>query len=188
MSSLTQDVGEKFCELCDWTHTVWSIQRTFQDDPRTADIAAAGHGYLFHHLSTICSEYTLLQMSKLHDPAKQQGRFNLTLHYVLEFGAWDPSTEAQLRGVLTELEDLNQRIRGARNRMLAHNDLATILADTPLGDFPTGLDDKYFERLQTFASIVHERTTGLPFQFAPFARTDVFVLLDALSESVAREA
>jgi len=79
----------------------------------------------------------------------------------VEYGGWDAKTEGRLRGLLNDLSELHQRIRPARNRLLGHNDLSTILADVPIGKFEAGLDDRYFDALQSFASLVRE-TGGDP--------------------------
>ena len=106
----------------------------------------------------------------------------------MEYGGWDAKTEGRLRGLLNDLSELHQRIRPARNRLLGHNDLSTILADVPIGKFEAGLDDRYFDALQSFASLVRETGGGVPFRLDALARTDVAVLLKALVDAAAAEA
>lgn len=178
--SLSPALAQKFYELCNWAHTVWSMYRTFQEDPRTAAAGNAGHGYFLHNLALMSQEYTLLQMAKLHDPACQQRRINLTIEYVIEYGGWDITTKAELIALSTALADLYARIQLARHRTIAHNDLATLLTDDVLGSFPAGLDDSYFSKLEQFVAIVQQQVTGVAVGFDHFGRTDVEVLLKAL--------
>jgi hypothetical protein len=188
MMAFTPAVVEKFCELCDWAHTVWSIQKGFETDSRIEALSHAGYGHLFHNLSNMSVEYTLLQMAKLHDPVCQQQRINLTLEFVVDYGSWDIATVTELRRLSLELKQLYDLIRVARHRIIAHNDLATILADAPLGGFPHGADIAYFRSLEQFATIARQSIAGAPFEFTGHAETDIFVLLNSLSESVAHEA
>jgi hypothetical protein len=164
------------------------MHRAFEDDPRTATIGSAGHGHFLYNLSIVSQEYALLQMSKLHDPACQQKRVNLTIEYVIEYGGWDAETKRNLLRLASELGELYAHIQAARNRTIAHNDLATILDDTPLGAFPAGADDSYFAKLEEFASIVQQEVAGYALPFDHFAQTDVAMLLKALASSDVREA
>ena len=148
MAALSPEIAIKFHDLCNWAHATWRMHRAFSDDPRTADAAKAGHAYFLTHLSVVSQEYTLLQMAKLHDPASQQGRISLTIEYVLEYGGWDAETKDALQALSANLRDLYTRIRPARNRVIAHNDLSAILDGASLGSFPTGLDDSYSCRSQ----------------------------------------
>jgi len=162
------------------------MHRAFDRDPRTSDLAASDHRYFLHNLSMMSVEYTLLQMAKLHDPAIQQHRPNLSLAFVIDFGEWDAETLEELKRLHSRLEGLYHRIRPARHRVIAHNDMATLLEGGTIGEMPAGSDEEYFGDLQAFASIVSERLLGIPFEFTVHAETDVLVLLKTLSSSRAR--
>jgi hypothetical protein len=177
-------IAEKFCERCSWVHTVWSMQKAFEEDSRTAVLMTNGYGYLFENIARMSVEHTLLEMAKLHDPACQQQRVNLSLEYIIEYGGWDSATTADLRRLFDKMREQFECIRYARNRAIAHNDLATILADAPLGAFPAGMDVDYFNDLESFATIVRDRVCGKFFEFTAHARSDVLMLLGALSRSV----
>jgi hypothetical protein len=113
MAGLCSDVDIKFCELCSWTHEVWQFHRAlFDDNPPEGNAALRRHEYSLHRLSIITQEYSLHQLAKLHDPAIQGKSINLGIEYVIEFGAWDSPTLADLRRLKTELETLAARIRG----------------------------------------------------------------------------
>jgi hypothetical protein len=61
------------------------------------------------------------------------------------------------------MEKFNKLIRDARNRILSHNDLETILEGKTLGQFPTGMDREFFEALGHFAELAHGTCIGGPY-------------------------
>jgi len=101
-------------------------------------------------------QHVLHQIAKLHDPAVQSGNINLSIAYVIEFGGWDTSTLSDLTSLKGKLDSLANALKPARNKMTAHNDLATILAGMPLGAFPLGADVEYFQHLQELVDVVAE--------------------------------
>lgn len=181
MDGLSAKVITKFCESCGWAHEVWSTHRAFDDDPRTAILARGEHGPLLTRLSILSQEYTLLQLAKLHDPAVQQRRINLSLDYVIEYGGWDADTRIELVIIRGRLETLIQQLRVPRDRIIAHHDLRSILDDKALGGFENGADIQYFRDLQEFVDLVHDKAIGGPWPFDHLAITDVHVLLNALA-------
>ncbi len=49
---------------------------------------------------------------------------------------------------------LGQTLRPARDKIIAHNDLPTRLADIELGGFPQGMDEDYFSALAELATMI----------------------------------
>ena len=143
------------------------------------------HADSLNRLSIITQEYSLHQLAKLHDPAVQGKGINLGIDYVIEFGAWDDPTLTVLRRLKTDLETLADLIRPARNKALAHNDLATLLAIKGVGAFPADADVKYFRALQEFVDVVHKGVVGGPYPFAEFARRDAQELMVTLTSAKA---
>lgn len=183
MNVLTKQEALKFCEYCDWTRRSWLLRKhLFDENPRPDVIKRPRNLYLFIHLEKVLQEYWLHQVAKLHDPATMKGRTNLGINYVLSC-QWSSAVKVNLVGLGAELETLSQAIRGARHRLLSHNDLETILNQTTLGAFNTGEDIKYFEALCAFASHVHKAVAGSPFIFDDFVESDVETLMESLSES-----
>lgn len=182
MSALSRRVTTEFCKACSWAYEVWAMRRTlFDDNPDIDSFSGSKHAPFLHYLSTITQEYALHQLIKLHDPAVQGKSINLSIDYVVEFGGWDSATADHLRKLRAQLEMLADHIRRARNKVLAHNDLAAILTAEPLGSFPAGADTAYFEALQELANIVHDKTVGGPYPFPNQVKTDVHLLLSALA-------
>ena len=124
-------------------------------------------------LSIISQEYSLLQVFKLHDKAVMNGNITLGIDYVLVYGDWSDSVRSRLKRLATELGSFAEKLQGARNKILSHYDLRTILAEAQLGSFPIGDDKKYFEGLQEFVNIVHDQVVGGPYPFNNFVKNDI---------------
>ena len=98
-------------------------------------------------------------------------------HYHLCWGSRKP--KARFREALGVL-GLGERLKPARNKALAHNDLETLMADTALGSFPEGADVEYFAALQALVNEVHQKWVGGPYPFSDLAQNNVREFLGLL--------
>jgi hypothetical protein len=85
-----------------------------------------------------------------------------------------------LERLRTSLEELYRDVKPVRSKVLAHNDRDTALADVSLGAFPSGKDEMYFDDLQRFVNLVHEKSIGGPYPFHEFAKADARLVIDDL--------
>jgi|ERR1019366_4696818 hypothetical protein len=179
MHALSASVVVGFCTLCDKAHEYWlNHLELFDNNPRNAELCDSSAGEEWKRLSIISQEYGLLQIVKLHDNAAMNGNDTLGIDYVLTYGAWSDSVRPRLEALAKELDVLgDQVLRDARNKILSHNDLATIVAHAPLGAFADGADKKYFKDLQEFVNIVHHQVVGGPWPFTDRVRNDVAAFL-----------
>lgn len=184
MDPISKDVALKFCKLCDWVYETWVTHKFLFDENKTPDKNIGKTPYFTHRLSIITQEYCLQQIAKLHDPAIQGNSLNLTVDYIVRFGEWGERAD-EIRKVHDKLLGLWERLKPARNKALAHNDLETLMADVALGSFPEGADEEYFAALQTLANEVHEKWVGGPFPFNDLAKADVEEFLALLEQVVA---
>jgi hypothetical protein len=119
MTTLTDAEVEAFRNLCQLTYDRWITRRVIFEH---ADMQA----FTYHKcadalrlLNDITIEHTLLQMAKLHDPAEQLGRKNLTLDYIVTYGGWDTQTSGVLTALRGRLDALLVKsLKPARNRVL----------------------------------------------------------------------
>ena len=160
-------VIKKFCDLCRDAQGYWKLYRTLYDD--NSEFSKMGRSKCIDfllRLKPILSEYSLHQIVKLHDPAIQQGSLNLTFDLIVQYGGWDSKTTKKLSKLQDELESLlpvkdkGKGLGAARNKILSHNDLKTILDDFPLGGFPEGNDSRYFVKVKEFLDLVREKWAG----------------------------
>jgi hypothetical protein len=180
-SGLSERIIREFHGLCNHAYDAWITHRTlFDDNPRVRELDGHGMAPFFSRLFSITQEYSLHQIAKLHDPAVQMGRANLTLEYMLRFGAWDGPTTVALEGMKRELDEFARHLKSLRNRSLSHNDLEAILSNEPLGAFPADTDKRYFTSLQQFVNTAHDAAIGGPLPFHVMAEGDVFMFLKRL--------
>lgn len=181
MTILTAPVVEEFYGLCNWAYEVWLTHRELFDvNPRAEELKQSFAGDALGRLSIVTQEYLLHQIAKLHDPASQYGHANLSIDYVVKSGSWPAHTQVELEQLQSKLKGFAQLLIGARNKLLSHNDLATILTGTTLGAFPEGSDRDYFATLQEFVNIVYGEVIGGPAPFNDLPINDVVALLSML--------
>jgi hypothetical protein len=99
-----------------------------------------------------------------------QGHITLGIDYMARYGGWDKNIATKLQALQLQLNELDKQIRPARNKILSHNDLESILNGGIVGDFPDGMDDKYFKILQEFVDIMCINVIGKALPFSVEAR------------------
>jgi len=172
MNRISKDTAIRFCELCNWAYETWVTHRFLFDENKTPENNIGKSPAFTIRLAFVTQEYCLQQIAKLHDPAKQGNSLNLTIDYMIQFGEWN-NRRNEIENICAILLQLWDRLRPARNKALAHNDLETVMANVPLGNFPPGADNEYFEALQAFVNEVHEKWVGGPYPFNDLAQADV---------------
>ena len=179
--ALSAAVVRDFCMLCDKAHEYWlNHLELFDNNPRNKELMNSVARPEWIRLYTISHEYSLLQLVKLHDPAVMNGNITLGIEYVLKYGGWSDSVRPRLEKLAKELGDFAEKLRGARNKILSHNDLATMVAGAALGAFPDGDDEKYFKALQEFVDVVHSEVCEGPYPFNNFVKQDVAYFLRSI--------
>lgn len=182
MNIISSDTAEKFCELCNWAYECWITHKRLFDDNDLLEDTVGKAKYFTSRLSVITQEYVLLQICKLHDPAVQRGSMNLTIDYMYRYGGWGQD-EANIRDLANRLNMLFEKIRSARNKLIAHNDLEAFMIDEPMGAFPEDIDKQYFQSLQELANRVHEKWKSGPYPFNDLAEADVDEFLHVLKKA-----
>lgn len=172
MNSISPNVAKLFCDTCNWAYECWyTHKRLFEGEENIFGKINGAKGF-GERLSYITQEYVLLQICKLHDPAIQQGRINLSIDYFVRFGEW--GTEKNLvEDYRNSLQELFEKLFPARNRIIAHNDLETLCEGKSLGSFQQDLDVEYFKNLQELVNKIHEKWCKGPFLFCPSVKGDV---------------
>ena len=102
---------------------------------------------------------------------------------MLTYGGWSDSARGTLESLKKELEVLASPLRGVRNKILSHHDLATILAGARLGKFAVGDDERYFRALQEFVNVVHNEVIGGRRPFCNLVENDVAAFLTRIDWS-----
>ena len=172
----------EFCERCQWAYESWRTHRVlFDGGPRATKLLHSPSGPALVRLSIIVQEYFLHQIAKLHDRASQQGNICLGIDYIIRFGRWDLATKAKLDALQKELEELNEKIRPARNKILSHNDLETIMNQATLGAFPAEADTAYFKALEEFVNVING-SSGAQWRFKSDVESETNLLADTVAK------
>jgi hypothetical protein len=183
MAAHSKEVVDEFCNACSWVHQSWQTRRhLFDDNPDLANLKAPHYEHFFARLSLILQEYWIQQLAKLHDPAAQYKHQNLSVDYILEHGQWDTATESELTDLRDRMVVFEKKLRSARNKIISHNDLSTILQATDLGGFNQGDDDEYFENLHNFASVVRRTVLDDIFLYDDLVGNDVAFFMAAFNK------
>jgi hypothetical protein len=178
MHALSASVVLEFCNLCNRAHELWlNHLELFDNNLRWTELMKSIASCELNRLYGISQEYLLLQIIKLHDKAVANGNITLGIDYVLKYGGWSDSVRDRLEALEKELDGFASQLRGVRNKILSHYDLATILAGATLGGFAEGDDVKYFEDLQEFVNIVHDQVVGGPYPFSNNVINDIAYFL-----------
>lgn len=178
INQLSAAVVRDFCTLCNKAHEYWlNHLGLFDNNPREAELSESIAKDEWARLYKISHEYALLQIIKLHDKADMNGSFNLGIDYMLKYGDWPNSAHSLLEALAKELDNFAKQLLSVRNKILSHNDLATIAAGARLGAFNKGDDEKYFQALQEFVDVVHGEVFGVPYPFSRTVRNDIAFFL-----------
>ncbi|MBL8750925.1 MAG: hypothetical protein JNK78_17330 [Planctomycetes bacterium] len=167
MTTLPRQVAFEFCSLCNWAWYCWQFHAAlFHENSREDELRPTAAGHALGRLSVMTQGYGMLEVSKLHDPAGTGDRTTLGIDYIVKHGGWSPTTQATLESLHGQLDGFAHKVlRGARNKSICHNDLASILAGKRLGAFDLKDGEEYFARLQQFAQLVWQEVTGDEFPF-----------------------
>ena len=178
MIELNKEIVEEFCDLCDRSCEAWITHKTlFDDNPKVEKLVEDFP--FFSRLSIITQEYSLQQFIKLHDPAIQMKNKNLSFNFIIKYGDWSEEIFNKLNNLFDTMEDaIGKSIKGARNNVLSHNDLDTIINKLTHGQFPLGADIEYINLMHEFVNIVHNQYIGGEYIFRDLAKREAEDLLE----------
>lgn len=172
-------IVKEFFKICDWLFQTHQLRKyLFDENPDENLLKDPMHEHFFYRIKEITQESWLHQLAKLHDPAVQGGNINLSVDYIIEFGGWDVKCLNELSTFKKKMLELYTPIKTARNKLLSHNDLKTIIGGKEFyGEFDQGADEKYFETLGEFCDLVSQKTLQLPFVYDDLVKNDVEVFM-----------
>jgi hypothetical protein len=121
------------------------------------------------------------QVARLHDPARSFGQDNLSVDYMIECGCWDAGIKTQLINLRDKMLPFAAKMKTPRNKLISHNDLASILSAKELGAFDQGEDVEYFGQLKAFAEIVVNTVLNGHFDYDNGVPTDAALFVEAFN-------
>jgi hypothetical protein len=180
-------VVEEFCTLCERVALDYDLYCSlFEIDQRILDLFSSIAPMCFKDLNEILVGHLVVQFSKITDPAKSTGQYNLTSNYILSEIQWPTDVHQKLQDTNERLMAFRKKIKPARNKRSAHFDLvAQTEQQGDLGSFPKGEDEQFIRNLDTFASTAYEHThDGNPTSIRRGMSTDTHELIKALESSI----
>ena len=157
---MNKDIGDAFCDECRSVFENWATCRiVFADLPAQAeasdvDVLETPIGQCIERVYRMCLEAWISQVVRLDDPGEQRGNWNLSIGRLCEADGWTDAERAKIDRLRERLKGLPERLKPARDKIIAHNDLPVRLAGNELGGFPEGMDEDYFNALAELATMV----------------------------------
>ena len=172
----TRRDAEAFCGLCQWIYECWVTHKSLfeclpdlleeQRGVSIEDFAESSYGQSLACLNEISMEYVILKIATLHDPARQNGNVNLSINFFVEQEElWSEQEKAEIKDIALKLDNLYQKIKYLRDKILVHSDRRVYADDQALGGFPEGEDERYFLALERLCTIIWCKlpSSGLPY-------------------------
>ena len=179
-------IVEKFCGQVAWLLNVRRIYAELFEDEQSQVLMKKTALSFFGDIGRIIHGYLLLEFAKITDRAKTGEKENFTIDNLIESIEWPPDTQEELEALRDKTKSFKDYILPARNKLLAHTDKETFLADGTLGKFPEGEDEVFLETLQRFCDVTHKDCFGTIFgQIITAQPGDLSDLKGALEKAVA---
>ena len=189
-----KEIVEKFCAHVHWLVRVRHTYKVFFEDeqPSCRTLMEQTASSFFADLNRILQEYLLLECAKITDPATTGNHENFTVDCLVQKIVW-PNEDIlkELKSLQAITEDFRSYIKRARDKLLAHSDTTAFLSSEPLGAFPEGKGETFFDALQRICNITHEACFGTIYgAMSPitFGGGDVISLRKTLECAVAFKA
>ncbi|MDH5764146.1 MAG: hypothetical protein OEZ51_14325 [Nitrospinota bacterium] len=156
-----------FIDQCTWTWIIYSYyQELFDSGVNTLKLFEKCSHQFFYDLEILLSEYIIIRMCCLTDPAtsgpQNNPTENLTINHLLEKILWLPEVQSQLYPEIDRLNEIVRPLRKARNKIIAHADLKTSFNNTLLGAMPKEDYEEFFNILEKAVDIMHQHLIGDP--------------------------
>jgi len=181
-------IVERFCSHVHWLVKVrYTFKVLFEDrQPSCRTLMEKTASSFFADLNRILQEYLLLECAKITDPATTYDDANFTVDFLVQNISWPNDKKKGLESLQADAANFRKHIKRARNKLLAHLDMETVLSESPLGGFTEGEDKKFFDALQKLCNIAHDACFGTIYGDMILTEPgDVFNLTKALRQAVA---
>lgn len=153
-------IVKKFCNQVFHLRVGRHIYRELFENEEAQTLMERTAASFFNNLNTMLHNYLLLEFIKITDPAKSKDKENFTVDNLVVSIDWPRKTREKLSLLSDKTKDFRSRILDARNKLLAHTDKETFLAERTLGAFPEGKDEVFLKALQEVCDVAHEACFG----------------------------
>lgn len=158
------DEVTEFSSHCAYIRTVFRltvrIWRDSTDDER--DLMEKVSPSFFLDMGQVLAEYVVLAACRMTDPAN--GGKNFTIEYFVDSFSPNSTTFQQLEQLEQTMYKLRDKIKPARNKLIAHADRNAIRKGVPLGYATWQEWDEFWSALTTFVRVLNEKVLGTPYE------------------------
>lgn len=160
MDETARKFVKKFCDQVFWLRIVRHIYEELFEKEESHTLMEKTASAFFDDLNAILQNYLLLEFVKITDPSKSRQNENFTVDNLVESIDWSPEIREKLRLLSERTKSFRNHLLEARNKLLAHTDKDTVLAEKALGGFPEGEDEEFLKALEEICDIAHEACFG----------------------------
>jgi hypothetical protein len=152
-----EETVKAFTDQCVWLRLIYNefrylFNKTNESRVHLLEEVASN---FFHDLNKIFIDYLLLGICKLTDPAhygKNDRYENLSVEYILELVGQPTANQLGLDQLSKKIHSIRDRLRAARNKILAHSDKHIMISQKVIGAFPKETGDDFWSNLQEFVN------------------------------------
>ena len=141
----------------------YSYKNLFEDDNFTKNMQMYTNDF-FCELNGIYINLITLLHTKIMDPEytgrENNKNYNLTVDYIINNIEWTLDEKNELLQIKEKCARYIEKIKPARNKVIAHNDIDTYMASKILGAFEKGLDTAFLKEIELFCNIITEKVLG----------------------------
>ncbi|MFN3314668.1 MAG: hypothetical protein ACK46Q_14550 [Hyphomonas sp.] len=180
----TREKFEALREQAIWLRHCFNVQeRLFASAPETDRILVGVAPAFFVDLSNILNDYLVILITKITDRAESLGAQNLTTIQINQCLESESLMTAEIQAASNALSDYGNILRAARNKLIAHADLNSVMNDVRLGAHRPEEMYQFFEDLQLYFDLVGIAVGSGPSDFRTLAgEGDVLDLISALKK------
>ncbi|MCP4614376.1 MAG: hypothetical protein GY845_37310 [Planctomycetes bacterium] len=134
------------------------LTKFFEENPYMLGKASG----FFKNMSDSMRLELLLEFAKVTDPAKSLGNDNLSVNHILENIQWPDTVKSKLSDYQQEIQSFRSYIKDARDKILSHIDVQTLLNKTVYAQFPLEEGERFIQNLKAFSTLAYETCFETP--------------------------
>ncbi len=139
-------------------HQYYILTEFFRENPYMLSKA----GGFFGNMSNAMQTELLLAFAKVTDPSKSLGNDNLSVNHLLDNVQWPDTVKTKLADYQQEIQSFRPYIKTARDKILSHSDVQTLLNNEVYGQFPLEDGERFIQNLKAFSTIIYETCFETP--------------------------